>query len=444
MHVSMSPARYARAAIALHWLLAALLLFQLSLGWRLEDLAGLPQFAAYQLHKSVGLAILLLTLVRLGIRLAVRRPAPVPASPAVAFLAHAVHMLLYGVMIAGPITGWIIVSTASVKVPTLFLGILPWPHLPLGSGWNEPAETAHGLIAWLFVGLFLLHVAGALRHHFMGDDLIARMMPRALSARPALSVATLAVLIGAGLAFVAAQRLSFAPASGQGAAAGAPSAQANGAEAAGQPGQAPAALANAAQAMESGSNAALAQEAPAAAEPVPEATPAAEQARPAVPWQVQPGGRLGFRADYAGSAVDGSFSRWDADIIFSPDDLPGSRIRVTIDLASVDTADAQRDDTLRSDGFFDVAAHPRATFRSTGISSRGGKAYRAAGVLSLHGRERPVNLDFTLDIDGKDATAAGTASLSRTAFGVGSGQWADTGEIKDGVSVNFRFKAKRK
>src|SRR5690606_11732729 len=101
-------ARMSGAAIFLHWLLAALLLFQLSLAWRMETLANVPQFIAFQLRKSVGIAILLLSLARLGIRLAVPRPAPVPASPALSFLASATHVLLYFVMIAGPITGWIV------------------------------------------------------------------------------------------------------------------------------------------------------------------------------------------------------------------------------------------------------------------------------------------------------------------------------------------------
>ena len=141
--------------------------------------------------------------------------------------------------------------------------------------------------------------------------------------------------------------------------------------------------------------------------------------------------------------MEGSFSRWDAEVVFSPQDLPNSRISVTIDLASVDSRDGQRDDTLRGSGFFDVAAYPRATFRSSRITSRGGNAYRAAGTLSLHGQERPVTLSFTLDIDGDEAHAKGSALLSRTEFAVGTGEWADVDTIADGVSVTFDLTARR-
>jgi polyisoprenoid-binding protein YceI len=175
-----------------------------------------------------------------------------------------------------------------------------------------------------------------------------------------------------------------------------------------------------------------------------EAKNAAEEEKVAIaPWAVQSGGKLGFKADYSGSPVDGSFTRWDADIAFSPDDLPASKISVTIDLASVDTAEGERDDTLKGDGFFDIATHPRATFTATRITHRSGKAYRAAGTLSLHGVQKPATLDFTLEIKGDDATVSGSAPISRTAFGVGTGEWADTETIKDGVTVNFSFKAKR-
>lgn len=432
MSASLPPsARYSGAAIFLHWTLAILLLFQLSLGWRLEELHGLPQYAAYQFHKTVGISILLLSLARLGVRLFVPRPAPFPQPQPLAFLAEAVHWLLYVVMIGGPITGWIIVSTAKIKVQTMFFGVIHWPHLPLGASWNEPAEAAHSLIGWLLVGLVVLHVAGALKHHILREDLIGRMMPRAIRSWGGISVAAgVAILALLGAMFLA-KALPFG-------AAPPPAGPDNAA-----------ALSNDVVAANEADNAlneavneavAAANEATAANAASNEA--AEEKAAPAS-WKVQGGGQLGFRADYSGAPVNGSFKSWDADIVFSPDDLPGSKISVTVDLASVDTADGQRDDSLKGDGFFDVAAHPRATFRSTRITPRSGKAYRAAGTLSLHGVSKPVTLDFTLDIKGDDATVTGTAPLSRTAFGVGTGEWSDTGTIKDGVTVTFSFKAKR-
>lgn len=211
MSMSPPPARYSSAAIFLHWTLALLLMFQLSLGWRLEGLQGLPQFVAYQLHKTIGLSILLLSLARLALRLMVRRPAPARMSPPLAFLAGAVHALLYVVMIGGPITGWILVSTAKVKVQTMFFGVIHWPHLPLGAGWHEPAEGAHSLLAWLLLGLVVLHVVGALRHHLMRDDLLARMMPRAIRGRSTHGLLAIVAILAILGAMAAAQLMTFSP-----------------------------------------------------------------------------------------------------------------------------------------------------------------------------------------------------------------------------------------
>ncbi|HWJ70225.1 MAG TPA: YceI family protein [Sphingobium sp.] len=437
--------RYSGAAIILHWLLAALLLFQLSLGWRLDTLDTVPQFIAFQLHKSVGIAILLLSLARLAMRLVVRPPAPVPASRALGFLASATHVGLYAVMIGGPLTGWLLVSTAPVRMQTLIFGLVPWPDLPFGSQWNKPAAVAHQIVAWLFVGLVVLHVAGALRHHLLRDDVIGRMMPRAITGRRGLTMATIVALLGGVGALAAAKYWPFATPAPRAAAPidlvvteEAPPAdvpQDAGADTA--PVADPGAAADAAASPATTAAQADAETAtPAAATATATAT--------ATPWQVQAGGKLGFRVDYSGMPIEGSFKRWDAEIVFDPEDLPNSTVSVSIDLASVDSADSERDTMLASDSFFDTAAHPRARFRSTRISHRTGKTYRAAGTLSLHGQQRPVTLDFTLDIKGDEATATGSATVNRMAFGVGSGQWASTDTIPDPVAVTFSFKATRK
>ena len=419
-----APTRYSAAAIALHWLLAALLLFQLGLGWRLEDLGqGAAAFAAFQLHKSVGITILLLSLARLSLRIAVPPPPPLPDTALNLLLARAVHWLFYLVMIGGPLSGWVIASTARIKVPTLVFGVLPWPHLPLGRGWNEPAAVLHGALGWLLAGLVVLHIAGALRHHWLREDLIGRMLPGGWRAWRSQSMAVVAALLMLGAGFALAQLMPFGGKAVQPRAAAA------------EPGPAP---------QHSPTlSPTVSPSATATPTPEPSAEPS-QAAMPAAAWRTEPGGRLRFRADYSGSPVDGSFARWDADIRFSPDDLVNSAIRVTIDLGSVDTADGERDEMLRSDSFFDIAAHPAAVFTSRTIRSRGGDRYEAAGRLTMHGASVPLTLPFTVRIEGDRATASGSARLSRTAFGIGSGQWADTGTIADGVAVSFRLRARRR
>lgn len=402
--------RYSAAAIVLHWALALLLAFQLGLGWRLEDLPkGLAQFTAFQLHKSVGILILLLSLARLAVRLVKPRPVPVRDKPAAMLLAKTVHVLLYVAMIGGPLAGWVLVSTGKVRLQTMLFGTVPWPDLPLGPGWNEPAAALHSALGWLLAGLIALHVAGALRHHWLRGDFLGRMLPG-----PAWSVGL--ALAGLAAAYAASTFWSFA-------------------------GPATVVPAPAPQIASPMPSPRPSSETPSPTpSPSETASPAPEQASK---WLLQGGGRLTFQAAYAGTPVNGSFGKWDADIVFSPGDLANSRIRVTVDLASVNTADGERDEMLRSDSFFAAATHPRAIFTASRFTAKGGGRYVANGTLSLHGQQRPLALSFDLKIDGDQASASGSARLNRLSYGVGSGEWASTDPIADGVTIAFRLKARR-
>ena len=196
----MPAQRYSYTAITLHWLIALLLAFQIALGWALEGDNGPELFARYQLHKSIGISILLLSLARLAIRFLTPRPLASDGAVWTRALANIVHGLFYLVMIVGPLTGWLLVSTAKVQVPTLLYGIVPWPHLPVGRSWHEPAEAVHGAMAWIAIGLFLLHIAGALRHQWLlGKPELQRMIPFARGKAVGAAIGALA-LVGAAFA----------------------------------------------------------------------------------------------------------------------------------------------------------------------------------------------------------------------------------------------------
>ncbi len=416
--------------MALHWAIALALAFQLALGWRLEDLPrGQIQFAAFQLHKSVGIAILLLSLIRVAIRFTTPRPVAVNDAAWAKRLSSLVHGMLYAFMIGAPVTGWIIVSASRIKLPTLLFGVVPWPHLPVGPGWLDPAAAAHEVLALLGVALFALHLAGALRHQFaMGDNLLARMMPVLDDAAPRRVLLGVAGALGlTGLSAALAWTMGFAAPDNSAPASPAPAA----------------------------ANAPLpTPEAPTAtppedATPLPDnATDAAKEetekaALPVSQWRVAKGGQLGFTASWNGTAVNGSFGQWEGDIRFSPDDLPGSHIRVTVQVGTANTNDAQRDEMLRGENFFNAASMGQAVFTSRTITKSGPNRYRAAGTLALHGKTRPVTLNFMLAINGDSAHASGSTQLDRTAFGVGSGEWAATTEIGADVAVKFDFSANR-
>jgi polyisoprenoid-binding protein YceI len=314
-------------------------------------------------------------------------------------------------MIAGPLTGWALVSTAKVKVPTLIFGAIPLPHLPLPASVHGLAEGSHGLIAWIGIALVALHVAGALRHHFlMRDGLIWRMVP---GRSTALLIGLPALIL---VAFLAGRAIL--------------------------PGAAPASVA---------------APAPAAPEPIAEpaniaeatpenvvanaiAEPVEEAAGPPPAWTVQPGGRIGFSVGNDGETISGSFGKWTAAIVMDPDHPDSADIKVTIDMASASVGDAYKDGMLPGDEFFSVAAHPTAIFTAKGAERTGPKAYRAKGLLSLKGVSKAQSIRFTLTGEGPTRKVSGSATIARASFGVGNGD-SSTG-LAPQVALTFAFTAK--
>lgn len=173
--------RYSGLSVVLHWILAALLLAQVFVGGRFSELPRGPEKTEwYVLHFSLGITILLLSLVRLGWRIANPAP-PLPdqMTRPVKVFARATHVGFYVVMLGMPLTGWAMASMRRRPIPELW-GTVLWPRLPLASGGDtELLETLHAdVILKLFWVLLFLHVAGALRHHFLlRDQVLWRMLP---------------------------------------------------------------------------------------------------------------------------------------------------------------------------------------------------------------------------------------------------------------------------
>jgi cytochrome b561 len=179
---------YSRTAITLHWLIALLIVGNFIGGLLMGDLLNSSDpadkrlgFTIVQLHKSFGLTILVLSLLRLGVRLTAGAP-PLPGhmTSTERLLAKLTHWGFYAIMILVPLSGWVMVSTSPLGFPTMWFGLFEWPHLPVGMSKDTSgaASEVHEIIAFIGAGLFVLHVGGALKHHFMDrDDVLARMLP---------------------------------------------------------------------------------------------------------------------------------------------------------------------------------------------------------------------------------------------------------------------------
>jgi len=174
-----NEARWGAIAQLLHWLIALAVAGQMVLGWVMVSLRlSSTKFELYAIHKSLGITLLLLVLIRLAWRLwNVTPPAP-PGSPRwEARAAGATHALLYVLLFALPVSGYLINSASNF--PLVIWGVLPLPNL---TDENEPlqivAEYLHLTLFWILATLVLLHAAAALRHHWvLKDTVLRRMLP---------------------------------------------------------------------------------------------------------------------------------------------------------------------------------------------------------------------------------------------------------------------------
>ncbi len=157
---------------------------------------------------------------------------------------------------------------------------------------------------------------------------------------------------------------------------------------------------------------------------------------PAQAWTVdKDGSTLTFNGTYQGEKFEGRFRRFDArTIYYDPANLAEAKFDVTVDIASVDTANAERDQALPGADFFDTAKFPQAHFVSSGFRKTANGAVLAYGMLTLRGVSKPVTLHVgftpgknTLDVD---------TTLKRLDFGIGGGDWSDTSLIGNEVTVH--------
>ena len=397
--------RYSSVAIVLHWAIASAILFQLAGGVWMVDFAGESsalRFSMYQLHKTVGLLILALSLARLCWRLGHRAPAPQANwTPIERAASHAVHIAFYTVMIAAPLSGWAMASASPTNIPTfIFLQQwLPFAHLPGFAGLDgadrESAEALlkqlHTLLGYVTIGLLLLHVGAALKHQFLDRDrILDRMRINRRAVAPAARAAGYGVaalilpivLIGAGL---------YAASIGK--------------------------------------------------RPATQSAVAISPAGSGT-WSVLPDeSTLGFVATYNGVEVTGSFANWTSSITFDPQELDAARATVEIDMASYAISDAYLQAQAEGSDGFALASFPAATFESTSFRQNG-STYVMDGTLTLRGVSVPLSIPFSFERDQDTARVSGVATLDRTAFGIGAAGAPDESWLKKAVSVRFELRAR--
>lgn len=408
-----SARRYTTVAIVLHWAIAAAILFQLVGGkWMVSAGAAATGsvFTVFQVHKTVGLTILALTLARIIWRLANPAPAlPNGMSRFERFAASIAHLGFYAFLIAVPLSGWAMASVSPTGVPTFFLLLdsLPFAHLPLladaGLTERHTAEaflkSVHYYLALAMGLLIVLHVAAALKHQFIAkDNLIARMIISARSAPNSVAkasvggiaaAAALMFLVG-GIAWGIGQSMTYQSAT----------------------------VSDAAGQADAGS------------------TPNA--------WVIDhAASSLGFTITYTGNDVAGTIGSWTGDILFDPNDLENAQATITIDMTSVSLGDATLQAQASGGDGFDLANHATATYQANQFTRADDGSYQADGTLTLRGVSLNVPLSFTFNEADGVATVTGSTSVNRLDFGIGAVGAANEAWLLYQVEIAFDLTATR-
>lgn len=170
---------YTHTAIAIHWLMALGLSGTFALGFYMQDLPLSPsKLQFYAWHKWAGMVMLLMLVARLAWRLTHSAPAlPASMTGFMRFMAHAAHWVLYALMLAIPLSGWLMSSAQGFQV--VWFGIWPLPDLVgKDAALGEMLNTVHWALNYTLLVFVVLHVGAAFKHHFFDrDDILTRMVP---------------------------------------------------------------------------------------------------------------------------------------------------------------------------------------------------------------------------------------------------------------------------
>ncbi|MEL8055808.1 MAG: cytochrome b/b6 domain-containing protein [Pseudomonadota bacterium] len=397
--------RYTTVAIILHWLIALAIILMLAGGWYMTNLPdGAPgQYELYQLHKSVGITILLLTITRIIWRVMNPPPAlPADMNEQEKTASHLVHMAFYGLMIVLPLTGWLYSSVSTkLDVPTVLYGVLSWPDVPYAEAMktgliSSIANTSHTVLALLAVATLALHLGGALKHEFSAEEgVIKRMLPSGILGKTKTpSARGRGTLVAFGSAIAALVFVTGAPG-------------------------VVTALSSDGAAFAAGSGI-------------------------KANWTVDyDQSEIRFSGVHDGNDYTGTFQNWDAAIQFDPDAPEDADVEVTVSTASARASQKLYTDSLPSPEWLNVGAFPTATVQIVDITGIKDRAYTGAARLTLKDITIEREFQFVLDIEGDTATMTGQTILQRAPLDLGQDSDPDADWVSEDVTVDVTVVATR-
>ena len=389
------PIKYSPLARILHWSIAGMIVSQFilaKLAERAEDNDQLlQQLALLANHKSIGMTIVMLAVVRIIWRFTHRPPVLPSDLPVWQHRASAVvHWILYGLIFAIPISGWLMSSATAYSVS--WFNLFSFPDLVSPN--EELAHLLHQVHETLAKSLFViavLHILAALKHRFIDKDQVLARMSSA--AGWILFIATIAIAVGMF------GRIS-------------PSSDTT-------------------QINRQHSNELAHQHlAPASSLAV---------------WEIDySDSHIRFSGEQAGAPFTGEWQSWIAEMQFDPDRLDESRFDVVIQVDSVFSDDATRDEAIVGVDFFDQPNFPEVRYQANQFSKSVQGSFTASGLLTIKGLQKSAPLVFRIEQHDNKTVLTGTATIDRLSWNVGMGDWTDTTWVGKDVQVEVRVVAMNK
>lgn len=371
--------RYGDVAVIFHWLIAILILGLLAIGKYMVGLAENDpvRFELTQWHKSFGIAVLVLSVLRLLWRFT-HRPPPEPASIPhwQQKIASVAHLLLYALMFILPVTGWIMVSASPLNIDTILFNVVPLPHLPPFSTMEGREDVAmafhqyHELAGMALIAILLAHIGAALKHHFVDKDVVlVRMLPDWASS----SFRRKIVALFAAISVTTGATILYANAGNQ------------------------AALLAAGES------------------------------------------EVSFIADVTGEQTPGLFTQSSVEALIDETNPANSSITARVQTESLSSENAQVEGSLPDAEWFDVANFPEALFQSTNVEAGTDGSLLVTGNLTIKNTTTEISFPMTLTTEEEKRVARGEFTIDRSDYSIGMESQNNDDYVGFDVIIKFRF-----
>jgi len=374
-----STQRYHGFAIGLHWLIAILIIGMLIVGNYMVSLdESEPQrFLLTQWHKSFGIVALVLIIIRVLWRLTHRPPRlPGHLKPWEIQAAGLAHILLYLLIILIPASGWIMVSSSPLGLPTVIFNSIHWPHiapldaLPGKAELSSLFREVHAVAGTLLILLLVAHIGAALRHQLvLHDDVMKRMSPKTPDGKWAAGIIPLAsaiLLIVFGLIAYGYSGVKSVP-------------------------------------LSAGNS------------------------------------RVQFAFTLQNQEVKGLFPESTVELLLDTENSAANTLAATVTTATATTGDSQIDSTLLGSEWFDVKNHPQASFASSELVSVGEDSFSVTGTMQIKGISRELTFPLNLAHEENKSMASGSFTIDRLDFDLGKNSQPDEETVGYQVVVEFEF-----